>query len=242
MKKMTLQSAAFLILVLAMQAVQAQSIIVQNSSFEDPVTANYASINGPNGNDGLPGWSHPSWVNSYVVKNGGLVSYTSGVAGNQTLFLEPYNDGGNSYVYQNTSQAFAAGTYTLSVDVGYGLGFATDGGNATANFQLLSYDGISYNYNLGVAATTVSAATLGANNGSLLTYNYTLNLDGSEGFIGNDAVIFLQAQTTTPGSFQNVSYDNVRLDFTAVPEPSTAALTISWAAGLALMARRRVKA
>jgi len=124
------------------------------------------------------------------------------------------------------------------------LGFATDGGNATANFQLLSYDGISYNYNLGVAATTVSAATLGANNGSLLTYNYTLNLDGSEGFIGNNVVIFLQAQTTTPGSFQNVSYDNVRLDFTpfAVPEPSTTALAISGAAGLALMARRRVKA
>jgi len=181
-------------------------------------------------------------VNSYVIKNGGLVSYNSGVTGNQTLFLEPYNDGGNSYVYQNTSQAFAAGTYTLSVDVGYGLGFATDGGNATANFQLLSYDGISYNYNLGVAATTVSAATLGANNGSLLTYNYTLNLDGSEGFIGNNVVIFLQAQTTTPGSFQNVSYDNVRLDFAAVPEPTTAALAISGAAIVAFMARRRVKA
>jgi len=87
MQKMTLQSAAFLVLVLAMQAAQAQSIVVQNSSFEDPVTANYTSINGPNGNDGLPGWSHPSWVNSYVVKNGGLVSYTSGVTGNQTLFL-----------------------------------------------------------------------------------------------------------------------------------------------------------
>ena len=192
----------------------AAPITVQNHSFEDPVTSNYVSING-----GLPGWSAPAAVNTYLVKNGQLVSYTTGVTGNQTLFLEPYNDGGNSYVYQNTGESFAAGTYTLSVDIGYGMGFATDGGNATANFQLLSKNGSSYNYTVGAAATTVSAATLAGHNGNLQTYTFTLNLNGSEGFIGDDVVIFLQAQTTTPGIWQNVSYDNVRLDFVA-PTPA----------------------
>jgi hypothetical protein len=213
----------------------AASIAVINSSFESPVTSDYVSING-----GLSGWSAPAFVNSYVVKNGGLVSYTGGVTGNQALFFEPYNDGGNSYVYQNTGEAFAAGTYTMTIDIGYGLGFATDGGNATANFQLLSYDGSSYNYTVGAAATTVSAATLAGHNGSVQSYTYTLSLDGSEAFIGDDVVIFLQAQTTTPGIWQNVSYDNVRLDFTAIPEPSSVAMLLGGIGALTLRRRRSV--
>jgi hypothetical protein len=190
----------------------AAPITVQNHSFESPVTSDYVNINPV-----LPGWSAPQWVNTYVVKNGGLVSFTSGVSGDQALFLEPWADGGNSYVYQNTGEVFAAGTYTVTVDIGYGLGFGTAGGNATANFQLLSYDGSSYNYSVGAAATTVSAATLAGHNGNLQTYTFTLNLNGTESFIGDDVVIFLQAQTTTPGNSQNVSYDNVRLDFVELP-------------------------
>ncbi|RPJ32247.1 MAG: PEP-CTERM sorting domain-containing protein [Verrucomicrobiaceae bacterium] len=214
----------------------AASIAVINSSFESPVTSDYVNING-----GLPGWSAPASVNTYVVKNGGLVSFTSGVTGNQALFFEPYADGGNSYVYQNTGAAFAAGTYTLTVDIGYGLGFATAGGNATANFQLLSYDGSPpYNYSVGAAATTVSAATLAGHNGNLLAYTYTLNLDGSEDFIGDAVVIFLQAQTTTPGTFQNVSYDNVRLNFTPIPEPSSVAMLLGGIGALTLRRRRSV--
>jgi hypothetical protein len=127
----------------------------------------------------------------------------------------------------------------MTVDIGYGLGFATDGGDATANFQLLSYDGSTYNYSVG-AATTVSAATLAGHNGNLLAYTYTLNLDGTESFIGDDVVIFLQAQTTTPGTFQNVSYDNVRLDFTAIPEPSSVAMLLGGIGALTLLRRRSV--
>ena len=191
----------------------AAPITVQNHSFESPVTSDYVSIN-----PGLPGWSAPADVNTYLINKTGPSGLTAtNVTGNQFLFLEPYADGGNSYVFQNTSQAFAAGTYTMTVDIGYGLGGATAGGNATANFQLLSYDGSSYNYTVGAAATTVSAATLAGHNGNLQTYTFTLNLNGTESFIGDDVVIFLQAQTTTPGIWQNVSYDNVRLDFVALP-------------------------
>ena len=225
-------------LLLGSSAAQAQLIVnnisVPNFSFENPVTPDYVSING-----GLPGWSAPENVNTYVVTNGGLVSFTSGVTGNQALFFEPWADGVNSYVYQNTSQAFAAGTYTLSVDIGYGLGFATNGGNATANFQLLSYNGSSYNYSVGASATIVNAVTLAGHNGSLESYTYTLNLNGTESFIGDDVVIFLQAQTTTPAFSQNVSYDDVQLTY-VVPEPSTYALVLGGLATL-LLIRRRVQ-
>ncbi len=214
----------------------AAPITVQNPSFESPVTSDYVSING-----GLPGWSAPADVNTYLINKTGPSGITAtNVTGNQFLFFEPYFDGGNSYVYQNTSQAFAAGTYTLSVDIGYGLGGATDGGNATANFQLLSYDGSSYNYTVGAAATTVSAATLAGHNGNLLAYTYTLNLNGTESFIGDDVVIFLQAQTTTPGNWQNVSYDNVRLNFTPIPEPSSVAMLLGGIGTLTLLRRRSV--
>jgi hypothetical protein len=221
-------------LLAAASIAHAAPITVQNHSFESPVTSDYVSING-----GLPGWSAPAFVNTYVVKNGGLVSFTSGVTGDQALFFEPWADGGNSYVYQNTGEVFAAGTYTMTVDIGYGMGFATDGGNATANFQLLSYDGVSYNYSLGVAATTVSASTLASNNGKLLNYTYTLNLNGSEAFIGDEVVIFLQAQTTTPAIWQNVSYDNVRLDAAAVPEPGAWALLAVGLTAIMTFRRRR---
>ena len=215
----------------------AASIAVINSSFESPVTSDYVSIN-----PGLPGWSAPTYVNTYVVKNGGgTVNYSSGVTGDQALFFEPWLDGVRSYVYQNTGEAFAAGTYTMTVDIGYGLGYGTDGGNATANFQMLSYDGSSYNHSVGAAATTVSASTLAGHNGSLQSYTFTLNLDGTESFIGDDVVILLQAQTTTPGNSQNVSYDNVRLDFTAapIPEPSSVAMLLGGIGALTLLRRRR---
>ena len=183
----------------------AEPIAVQNHSFESPVTADYIGVGG-----GLTGWNI-SGANTYLVKNGGLVSYTSGVDVNQALFFEPYNDG-NVMVWQNTGELFAAGTYTLTVNVGMGTGFADWGENATAEFQLVAYDGV-YNYSLGAAATSVSVKN---HYGSLATYTYTLVLNGSESFIGDEIAIVLKGNPNG-STFQNVSYDNVRLDFVAPP-------------------------
>ena len=236
----TLQAALLTAtLLLGISAAQAQlvtnNIAVQNSSFETPVTADYVSIN-----PGLPGWGAPADGNTYVVNKTGPSGLTAtNVTGNQFLYLEPFADGGNSYVFQNTREVFEAGTYTITVDIGYALGGFTAGGNATANFQLLSYNGVFYNYSVGAAATTVSASTLAGHNGSLQSYTFTLNLNGTESFIGDDVVIFLQAQTTTPAFAQNVSYDNVQLTY-VVPEPSTYALVLGGIATL-LLIRRRVQ-
>ena len=198
-------------------------ITITNSSFESPVTADYVGVNA-----GLPGWNAPPNGNSYIVRNGGTSGIAaSGTSSNQFLFLEPFADGPNSYVWQNTGQSFAAGTYELSVDIGYAAGAFTAGGDATANFQLLAYDGSTYDYDLGVPATTVSAATLAGHNGSLRTYSFTLNLTGNESFIGEEIAVFLQSATTTASQAQNVSFDNVRLKQIGPPPPSINSIAVS---------------
>jgi hypothetical protein len=217
----------------------AASIAVMNSSFESPVTSSYIGVGQFAGGNSLAnhGWNI-SGANTYLVsKNSGITA--SNVTGNQALFFEPYNDG-NVMVYQNTGASFAAGTYTLTVDVGMATGFADWGENATAEFQLLSFNAASYgyNYNVGATATSVSVKN---HNGSLATYNYTLALNGTESFIGDTIAIVLKGNQNGSTN-QNVSYDNVRLDFTAapIPEPSSVAMLLGGIGTLTLRRRRSV--
>jgi hypothetical protein len=208
---------------LVADALSTTDITISNSSFESPQTEDFVGVNA-----GLPGWSAPPDGNSYIVRNGGTSGIAaSGTSSNQFLFLEPFADGPNSYVWQNTGQRFAAGTYELSVDIGYATGAFTGGGDATANFQMLAYDGSTYDYDLGVPATTVSAATLAGHNGSLRTYSFTLNLTGNESFIGEEIAVFLQSATTTASQAQNVSFDNVRLKRVGPPPPSINSIAVS---------------
>jgi hypothetical protein len=202
-------------------AAQPINITVQNYSFETPVTTNFINVGPGSGLTTPPASLLSGWniygANSYVVKNGGLVTYSSGVVGNQALFLEPYADGSdtdpvlNPHLWQIVGSKFARGTYTLSVNAGMGSGYATLAEDATAEFQLLAYEGGEvYNYNLGVAPTSVLVKNY---NGSLNTFNYTLNLTGTESFIGDDVTIFLKAYKNG-STDQNVSYDNVQLTYT----------------------------
>jgi hypothetical protein len=235
----TLQAALLTAtLLLGINAAQAQlvtnNIAVQNFSFETPVTDNFIGVGQFAGANSLSnyGWQI-NGANTYLVKNGGLLSYTSGVVGNQVLFLEPFADG-DVMVWQNLGESFAAGTYNLSVNVGMGTGFADWGENARAEFQLLSYDG-NYNYNLGVAATSVLVKNY---NGFLNSFNYTLTLNGTESFIGDEIAIVLRG-IQNGSTNQNVSYDNVQLTYVAaIPEPSTYALALGGIATLLLIRRR----
>jgi hypothetical protein len=217
----------------------AVSIIVQNHSFESPVTAGYIGVGQYAEGNSLVnhGWNI-SGANTYLINKNGSIT-ASNVTGNQFLLFEPFADG-DVMVYQNTGASFAAGTYTLTVDVGMATGFADWGQNATAEFQLLSFNAAEYgyNYSVGAAATSVSVKN---HNGSLATYNYTLALDGTESFIGDTIAIVLKGNQNGSTN-QNVSYDNVRLDFTAapIPEPSSVAMLLGGIGALTLLRRRSV--
>ena len=219
----------------------AASILVANHSFESPVTANYIGVGQFAGGNSLAnhGWNI-SGANTYLVNKTGPSGITaSNVTGNQFLLFEPFADG-DVVVYQNTGASFAAGTYTLTVDVGMATGFADWGENATAEFQLLSFNAAEYgyNYNVGAAATSVSVKN---HVGSLATYTYTLALNGTESFIGDTIAIVLKGNQNGSTN-QNVSYDNVRLDFTAapIPEPSSVAMLLGGIGALTLLRRRSV--
>jgi hypothetical protein len=189
----------------------AAPITVQNHSFESPGTTGYIGVGQFAGGNSLVnhGWNI-SGANTYLINKNSSIT-ASNVTGNQFLLFEPFADG-DVMVYQNTGATFAAGTYTLTVDIGMATGFADYGENATAEFQLLSFNG-SYNYNVGAAATSVSVKN---HNGSLATYTYTLTLNGSENFIGDEIAILLKGNQNGSTN-QNVSYDNVRLDFVELP-------------------------
>jgi hypothetical protein len=215
----------------------AASIAVINSSFESPVTAGFIGVGQFAGGNSLAnhGWNI-SGANTYLINKNSSIT-ASNVTGNQFLLFEPFADG-DILVYQNTGASFAAGTYTLTVDVGMATGFADWGENATAEFQLLSYNAAEYgyNYNVGAAATSVLVKN---HNGSLATYSYTLALNGTESFIGDTIAILLEGNQNGSTN-QNVSYDNVRLDFTPIPEPSSVAMLLGGIGTLTLLRRRSV--
>ena len=200
MKLILLASASLLL----SQLSQAVPIAIQNFSFEEPVTANYVSIN-----SGLPAWAAPAEVNTYVVRSGQLTTI-GGVTGSQSLFFEPYADG-DSHVLQNTGATFVKGDYTLSVDVGISSGFATDGQNGDASIQLLAFDGSTHT---AVSAKAVSSSKLWSHYNNYRTYICRLHVTGKESWIGQRVAIRLGASGTVDGLWQNVSMDNVRLDWT----------------------------
>jgi hypothetical protein len=200
MKLILLASASLLL----SQLSQAVPIEIQNSSFEEPVTADYVSIN-----SGLPAWDAHAQVNTYVVRSGQLTTI-GGVTGSQSLFFEPYADG-DSHVLQNTGATFVKGDYTLSVDVGISSGFATDGQNGDASIQLLAFDGSTHT---AVSAKVVSSSKLWSHYNNYRTYICRLHVTGKESWIGQTVAIRLGAAGTVDGLWQNVSMDHVRLDWT----------------------------
>jgi hypothetical protein len=201
MKLILLASASLLL----SQLCRAVPIAIQNSSFEEPVTANYVSIN-----PGLPAWEAPAEVNTYIVRSGQLTTI-GGVTGNQSLFFEPYADG-NSHVLQNTGATFMKGDYTLSVDVGISSGAATDGQNGDASIQLLAFDGSTHT--AASAPKVLSSSKLWSHYNNYRTYICRLHVTGKESWIGQRVAIRLGVAGTKGGHWQNVSMDNVRLDWT----------------------------
>lgn len=223
-----------LIMAALVQAALAAPITITNSSFESNPTLTDANANG-----NTPDWNFFRATNTYLINNSSGIN-VAGTTGSQFLFFEPYADL-TPIAWQNTGATYGPGTYTITVDVGYATGYADAGANASANFQLLAYDGAGgYTYNLaGGTPTIVSAATLQSHDGALATYTYTLNVANNAAYLGQTVTVLVGAESLlfSTQAGQNVSYDNVRLDYMPVPEPATGLLVLLGLAGV--LKRRR---
>ena len=200
------------------------AIIIVNHSFESTdITANLSS--NPSSTT-MPGWTTIAgneWLADRGVGGalGTNTDPTPDADGEQFLMTK----GGGAY--QVTSEAMAANTvYTLTVDIGD----RNNQGFPTVDMRIGT--GSTFGANL-LAATVVSNTTptnAGTTTDGWETWVYTFT-NGAGVPTEN-----LRVELFNTGSGQAL-FDNVRLDATSVPEPTTTALI--GLGGLALILRRR---
>ena len=208
--------------VLGVGHVQAAAVFITNHSFEDDDIANNT-----NSNSAPSGWSVTGGSGSYLDRNG------SGGFNDQ---IDPTPDTGDSEqmawsnggdFFQLTGTAIAANTlYTLTVD----MGDRTNLGFPGAELRLGS--GAPFGSNLltpTVVSNTIPTNGAGPSDG-WQTWTTTFTT-GASPVAGNLRVELLNTGGTQP------LFDNVRLDATAIPEPST--VMLSTMASLLLLRRRR---
>ena len=179
------------------------SIAVSDADFEGlPLAGNYALI----ANQSNWAWSDG---NIYIVSKAwaGL----SGGEGTQALFLEPYAVGGNhQYVQQTLTNTLQVGSYTLVAAVGHAKDQYNSSMDTAAVMRLLSYDSSTGSYHE-LASTTVPADSLARNSGTMTDYSLTLDVPGGYVHLGEQLVVSLGS--TGSELWQNLCYDNVRLNY-----------------------------
>ena len=208
-------------LALASSANAATMITVLNASFEDTDVA-----------DGTAGATPASWTG-----NGAQGTQDFNTSGNTSNLPLPtdgdqhaYTNGTNNglgTLSQVTSHTIVAGeTYTLTVDVGQVHAFS----DGEARIWLFGSTG-------GVGTNFAENAGIVANNQGLYLLDQTVSFTAGAGEAGQSLGIAISGGTNTDPGTRQVLFDNVRLEFDVVPEPSSAALL--GLGGLALIFRRR---
>jgi hypothetical protein len=194
-------------------------VTINNPSFEDPVTGNYTKLI-----FATSGWTPPSDNNNYVLRNGGGTSSAIGVTGDQFLLTEPLS--GNVLIQQLLTNNIAAGTYSLTVAVGFSSGFMDYNEPATAELRLYSYNGSAY-----TQRGSLMIGDLTTHTGTLSDYTLHLNVLGSESWLNSPIAVGLYSDGAATLIPQNVSFDNVRMDFTQSVWPGLTAPTITSVSG-----------
>lgn len=221
MKSLMSKGAAGVATVLLAQVGWSAPLVVQNHSFEGVAVTNssgYYQLN--EGTWAATGWTG-NWNDLYVVNNAIWSAIgISGGDGPQYLFFEPYgiynspNTNSPQYATQITTNLLQAGNYTLTVAAGYASGFANSGRDADLILQLFSYNIATSNLTI-LASNVVSHTVLNTNNGSVRDYSMSLLVASGNPYIGETIGIRLGAKAPSLSSFQNVTVDNVRLDWVA---------------------------
>jgi hypothetical protein len=192
-------------------ALKADSITVQNFSFEDPTlgTDQYTAYSSTTV-DTIPGWTNGAYSGVQHMStptdpnpNGGY-DYLSVPDGVNAAY-----DDTSSPISQILSATLAPGEYTLTIAVGYRNNHNFDGGD----FGLYTANGTMLD------SMAVTQPVQGTFQDETLTYDVTAsNLN-----LGQQLQIELGG-AIGGGQSNYADYDDVRLNFTAAPEPSTCLL------------------
>jgi Protein of unknown function (DUF1800) len=223
-KRQELMAARQELMQTALPIAQAQSIAIQNTSFE---TIQNASGTWSLGN--IPGWPFTGLVSTYNPGNKISVPVPDGteVAAVGASHLA-------SIAQQLTTSVVAGESYTLTVDVGR----RNDVIGVGDSISLFAGGVVSGGSNVGGTLLGSSIVNPPLGGFSIATVNFTDPLVG-----GPTGLFSIVLANASPSSFQ-VEFDNVRLNrigsITAVPEPSTYAFfATSVLTGAAFLRRRK---
>ena len=191
---------------------RAESITIQNFSFEDPALASgeFTTYGGPDNT--IPDWTNPNIAGVQHYTADQYTSVPDGVNG-------AFNDS-TIPISQILSAPLEVGTYTLTIASGWRNGKNYDGGTfglyTAGGMQLATQD-----FAQPVTQGTFTDATL------------TLTVLPTNAFLGQDLQIEITGDLN-PLPNGTMDFDDVRLDFVAapIPEPSTYAMLIG---GMALL-------
>jgi hypothetical protein len=234
--------SSFTALALSLAAVfsahaQIINVNVNNSGFENPSLPNSGQYIGEGAGTSTPGYPIPDWT---VTSNVEGVQNGEGIYGDNGSAPYGYNfgwDDGTANFYQvlsGSGSTIETGTYTLTV----ALGTRSGGPTAGSSLSLFTASGSSLGTLLKTTGT-VGAVTSGT--GTFTDYTLTYDVAVGNPYIGDTIAISLAGGNFKSGTgVGNDDFDNVRLTFDPIPEPSTYALMVGGMLMLGYLVRRRV--
>jgi hypothetical protein len=196
---------------------RADSITIQNFSFENPTLASGAFTDYGAEPNTILGWTNPNMAGVQHYSPDQYASVPDGVNGAFSDSTTP--------IAQILSAPLEVGTYTLTIAGGWRNGKNYDGGT----FGLYTAGGTQ------LATQDFVAPTI---QGTFVDSTLTFTVLPTNAFLSQDLQIEMAGRLTDLSN-GTMDFDNVRLNFAAVPEPSTYAMIIGGMSLLLGLARVR---